>query len=217
MAYNMFRTAGTLQGIGAIARGDRRARASSEAGRRARPLAERAWRDVEPAARGKRAAAKPAVRPATEEGRRRTSITRLQSCSGRPPQRILRTSSSYPNEQRYHQEVAAGDRCHPSASRRIAQAKRGVPARGTFSSRVGARRGSHQHRARPAVRNHGARAAGRPKNRIALAPTRATWKCWSATDACAEGARLEPLLAGDPRSAFCHDRTRRRLLGRDEY
>ena len=88
----------------------------------------------------------------------------------------------YPNEARFYAEVAEGDRWQPTrvveelkAKAKAAASVEPVPAR------VRARRRADQHRIRAAVRDHGARARGRPKSSTARRRTPATWRCSSAT------------------------------------
>ena len=88
----------------------------------------------------------------------------------------------YPNEERFDAEVAEGDRWQPT--RVVEELKAKAQGRGAVEpvpAGVRARRRADQPRIRAAVRNHGARAAGRPRSSIARRPTPATWKCWSAT------------------------------------
>ena len=85
-------------------------------------------------------------------------------------------------------------------------------------ARVRVRRGPHQPRVRAAVRDHGPLAHRRPRSSTARRPTPATWKCWCATARrAAEAQWLEPLLAGEIRSALRDDRAGRGLVRRDQH
>jgi hypothetical protein len=56
MVYNMFRLAGILQGImGRVVEGTAASEHAIESGKRARPMAEAGWRQVEKILAGKRA------------------------------------------------------------------------------------------------------------------------------------------------------------------
>ena len=63
-----------------------------------------------------------------------------------------------------------------------------------------------------------ARSSSPPRPSTAARPTPATWR--SSTSTAPTGSRsdwLAPLLAGEIRSAFSHDRARHRVLGRDQH